>query len=67
MKMPLHSIAVLLFLLILQVAFARGQQPTVEPEAGKKSRPPTGAHGSPTSRQSQKASTTCEGVDLWAM
>lgn len=67
MKKHFHQIAVLLFPLILQVAFAHGQELTVEPEAGKKV---VLQHADIDALPHVKvtvASTTYEGVDLRAV
>ena len=67
MKRSFHSIAVLLFLLILQVAFADGQQLRVEPESGKNV---VLQHADVEALPHVKvtvASTTYEGVDLRAV
>lgn len=67
MKRPLRSIAVLLFLLILQVGFAHGQQLTVEPEAGKKVVFQYADIAALPHVKVTVASTTYEGIDLRAV
>jgi len=67
MKKHFHQIAVLLFPLILQVAFAHGQELTVEPQAGERVVLQRAGIDALPHVKVTVASTTYEGVDLRAV